>query len=722
MLKMPKIWTMCLATLLACSFEKSELAGPPNSKNDASVIDGKSSPAFADAPMGGSSGAGGGAGTGGAVEAGVAWDVRPFGGTGGSDPFGSDGPRELLDAAIRDAVGGPETDSTPDVPVGGSGGFDASPEMAGGSRAGITGSNTGGTIGTGGITGTGGNTTITGWINRTPSPLPLSWPEVRSEHAMAYDVARNKVVMYGGWRGSGNYRLDETWEWDGTAGTWTNRTPSPRPSTWPLATVGSAIAYDGHGGVFMFGGFASGLAWLNGAWEWKGATGTWTNLTPASIPALWPASRAWYGMAYDSGRDTVMIAGGSSSNSSSVRDIWDWNGALDAWTNRTPATIPPSWPAARGGYGLTFDAGRGKIVLFGGVTPDGGLLQDTWEWNGTDGTWTNRTPSTLPLSWPQAREVTAMAYDPRTGRVVLFGGDIGRSGGVLATLQDTWEWDGAAGTWTNCTPSPLPASWPESRSAHAMAYDGERVMLFGGGDYVTLRYPTSQTWEWGGCSGKISTPDAGIADAGLGDTPSSIEVSTGAGGSGGTGGVGGSVSSGAGGAAGAGGATSSAGVSGTSGGSTVADGAIDSVIIGTDGSTENHFVVSVDGRSVTDSNTGLVWQRDGSGPRPNCANSPRCTQAEAKAYCSGLNLGVSGWALPTLGQLESLVDKDVTSGASIDLTAFPDTPAEAFWTSTPYLGPFPPGVSGSAWYAVFFSGGGLVSYGMGNSFRVRCVR
>src|SRR5262245_15222581 len=53
-------------------------------------------------------------------------------------------------------------------------------------------------------------------------------PPARHEHAMAYDSARGRVVVFGGVGCSGP-TLGDTWEWDGTA--WTQSTapgPSPR--------------------------------------------------------------------------------------------------------------------------------------------------------------------------------------------------------------------------------------------------------------------------------------------------------------------------------------------------------------------------------------------------------------------------------------------------------------------------------------------------------------
>ncbi len=62
----------------------------------------------------------------------------------------------------------------------------------------------------------------------------------------------------------------------------------------------------------------------------------------------------------------------------------------------------------------------------------------------------------------EPRDGAAMATDPGTGGVVLFGG-VGST-----TLDDTWEWDGV--TWMQR----FPAHSPGPRRSHAVAWDAAR--------------------------------------------------------------------------------------------------------------------------------------------------------------------------------------------------------------------------------------------------------
>ena len=124
---------------------------------------------------------------------------------------------------------------------------------------------------------------------------------------------------------------------------------------------------------------------------------------------------------------------------------------------------------------------------------------------------------------------------------------------------------------------------------------------------------------------------------------------------------------------------------------------------------------------VLDLATGLRWQR---------APAPKLLPfRDADAYCSHLKLGTkpggkqdgkpdgkTGWRVPTLVELLTLIDEGAAAVPMIDRTAFPATPAEPFWSSSTFSNRNELG-----WYVRFDQGNGL--YGrLLEAFRVRCVQ
>ena len=113
--------------------------------------------------------------------------------------------------------------------------------------------------------------------------------------------------------------------------------------------------------------------------------------------------------------------------------------------------------------------------------------------------------------------------------------------------------------------------------------------------------------------------------------------------------------------------------------------------------------------TVTDRQTGLIWQRSEPGNK---------TWGSALSYCEGLDLGGStSWRLPNYKELESLTD-DTRSSPVIDTGMFPNAHASNYWSSTSFGSlPF------YAWYVNFDLGPiGYYSKDQQAMLSVRCVR
>ena len=103
---------------------------------------------------------------------------------------------------------------------------------------------------------------------------PSSAPSARSKHAMAF--ARGSIVLFGG-ADAVSGEMGDTWTWSGSD--WTQQPSLVAPS----ARVDHAMAYDfARGKIVLFGGTAGGVD-QGDTWEW-GATG-WSFIPTTAAPS-----------------------------------------------------------------------------------------------------------------------------------------------------------------------------------------------------------------------------------------------------------------------------------------------------------------------------------------------------------------------------------------------------------------------------------------------------
>lgn len=300
---------------------------------------------------------------------------------------------------------------------------------------------------------------------------PLAFREIasgRNSHGMAYDAARQEVVLFGGYNPGS---LGDTWVW--TGGNWVRRLPPNNP----VDRYAHRMVYDAaRQEVVLFGGNRN-TGRLNDTWVWNGTN--WLQRTPATSPA----ARDSFCLAYDAARQRVVLFGGNGGG----QETWLWDGVN--WTQANPANRPP--PTASSA--MAYHAARQEIVLFGNYG-------QTWIWNGTD--WSQRGS----FSVPNSRNFPSLVEDPPSNSVLLFSG---------SNLQETWRWDG-----TNWTPL-APALQPTGRQYHAMVWDGarNRGVLFGG-DLPGADNYSADTWTWDGTnwsflSGKVQVFNAAARPDGV---------------------------------------------------------------------------------------------------------------------------------------------------------------------------------------------------------------
>ncbi len=206
--------------------------------------------------------------------------------------------------------------------------------------------------------------------------------------------------------------------------------------------------------------------------------------TPTSVfPA--PSGRANAQLAYDDATNALLLFSGQDyTGAALLTDTWTWNGST--WTQLYPAHSPGPLESAA----IAYDPATRQVVLFGGISTanTGGtaISGDTWTWNGSD--WTQQ----HPVSSPPARMDANLAYDAASSQLVLFGGK--HTTGFTPALNDTWTWNGS--NWVQ----QYPASVPPARSQASLAYDGaiNQLVLFGGQNATGYGVALNDTWTWNG--------------------------------------------------------------------------------------------------------------------------------------------------------------------------------------------------------------------------------
>jgi hypothetical protein len=180
------------------------------------------------------------------------------------------------------------------------------------------------------------------------------------------------------------------------------------------------------------------------------------------------------------GRGRVLMFGGIGADRST-----DW--PHDTWVldEGRWSRVATDGPAGRGRSALAYDARRRRVVLFGGASAPSGpdraqtFFGDTWTWDGER--WQR-----VAETGPRGRYAHAMVFDEAAGVVLLYGGAAAHRD---APLSDMWKWDGTA-----CTVVPLAGPTPGHRYQPVLVYDraGRRTILHGGIGTA------SDTWEWNG--------------------------------------------------------------------------------------------------------------------------------------------------------------------------------------------------------------------------------
>lgn len=231
------------------------------------------------------------------------------------------------------------------------------------------------------------------WNGATWSQIP-SGPTSRHLHAMAYDSARGKVILFGGIDANFNL-LRDTWEWD--AGGW-----QLRSSSGPSARCRHSMAFDQQRAktVLCGGGGITVGSETPETWLWNGTT--WISTAASSPPVIAHAA------AYHDGLGKVVLFGGEEPGGLLPSTTWLWDGS--GWQ---ALAIPG--PSGRTHPAMAYDSVRGALVLYGGESL-AGPSDEIWELNA--GPPISATSTVFGQGCPSPGGTTALAAAPGSRPVV----------------------------------------------------------------------------------------------------------------------------------------------------------------------------------------------------------------------------------------------------------------------------------------------------------------
>ncbi len=295
--------------------------------------------------------------------------------------------------------------------------------------------------------------------------VQASGPSARGRHAVAYDSANNRMLIFGGrYRasgGSGNYTLyNDLWAFDFSARTWEQLSDG---TGGPAARYFSNAAYDAASDSFyVYGGDTnpSALTVSLATDVWKFSGGAWSEVS-VSGDAPSP-SRLYMAYTHDTSRNALVAFGGQVGDfvSAANRDLYSLDLATGVWSLLSDGA---NGPDGRFSSLMTYDADGDRYLMMGGHA-DPGVANDLWAFDRNAGTWSQLytgdtftgaalgclgNPREIPkdyvnedTSGPERRSGGFLGY--ADGSVWLYGGESDCSD----HLDDTWHFNLANQDWT----------------------------------------------------------------------------------------------------------------------------------------------------------------------------------------------------------------------------------------------------------------------------------
>ena len=195
---------------------------------------------------------------------------------------------------------------------------------------------------------------------------------------MAWDPTRRVFVLHGGRDRNWDLR-PEAWEWSPNSHEWRLVSDASRQN--PGARISHAMVWDAaRERMILFGGTDLDR-YFDDTWAFDGSACQWVRLDTTRNPP----PRSQHGMVHDPATDQVIVFGGRGTNQERLHDTWLLNLDTLEWTQHASTDAAPH-PRARDHVQMARDSLSGIIVMRGSSLGEG-LANETWHFDAHARSW-----------------------------------------------------------------------------------------------------------------------------------------------------------------------------------------------------------------------------------------------------------------------------------------------------------------------------------------------
>jgi len=322
--------------------------------------------------------------------------------------------------------------------------------------------------------------TLSQWIDRSQnSDTDSAMPAAAEDCAMIYDPLEHRVVLFGG-KNDEDVNLSEVWALDLVTHVWQKiavEGESPPPSE------DHSVIYDPLSHRMIVYGGENGPT-TNSLWSFDLKSHNWRDMTDSTVQR-----REDHTANFDSRGKRMLVFGGRDRDRINLYELWamdlDPSSAIfESWQN---LTVEENHTPGRYDHVAVYDSLKDRLVIYGGYDKENKeCFGDTWAFyfspsSHAVGKWKQ---IKTKKSHPPKRRRAAAVYDAARNWFIVCGG-FGEEG----YLNDAWAFDLTYDAWLNLTPGPPP------RIDHQAIYDprSQRMIIYGGDARLSEKF--HDVWE-----------------------------------------------------------------------------------------------------------------------------------------------------------------------------------------------------------------------------------